>query len=278
MPPVPMPEPAYRERPRLGGMALANGLLVHGPTHWAAAVREDGGEIVVASGAKPRFVVPVVGGLPVIRGILRMAEAMAVLPAMRRAFPEARFAFDSGPARLAIAATFAGGFIARRRLRSPLGQELASAAIGLAPAVVALRTSRAAAWHAVEHKSIAAYEAGGIDEVARADRYPKEHPRCGTNLIVPMVAASVAANLLVRFVPGLRRHGARAVAGALAVGSAVELFAFATRNPGHPLARAVHGIGHTIQARIATVEPDAAEMRVGVAALQEICRVEGVAG
>ncbi len=196
-------------------MALANGLLVHGPTHWAAAVRDDDGQIVVASGAKPRFAVPVVGDLPIIRGILRMAEAMAVLPAMRRAFPEARFAFDSGPARLAVAATFAGGLVARRRLRSPLGQELASAALGLAPAVVALRTSRAAAWHAVEHKSIAAYEAGGPAEVARADRYPKEHERCGSNLIVPMVAASIAANLLVRTVPGLRRHGARAVAGAL---------------------------------------------------------------
>ena len=42
------------ERPaklRLGGMALRNGLLVHGPTHWAAAVRRDDGEIEVASGA-----------------------------------------------------------------------------------------------------------------------------------------------------------------------------------------------------------------------------------
>ena len=36
---------------RLGGMALRNGLLVHGPTHWAAAVRTDDGEIKVASGA-----------------------------------------------------------------------------------------------------------------------------------------------------------------------------------------------------------------------------------
>ncbi|MDQ1741487.1 MAG: hypothetical protein QOE53_3139, partial [Pseudonocardiales bacterium] len=27
------------EKLRLGGMALRNGLLVHGPTHWAAAVR-----------------------------------------------------------------------------------------------------------------------------------------------------------------------------------------------------------------------------------------------
>ena len=33
------------ERLRLGGMALRNGLLIHGPTHWAAAVRDrDGGD------------------------------------------------------------------------------------------------------------------------------------------------------------------------------------------------------------------------------------------
>ena len=40
---------------RLGGMALRNGLLVHGPTHWAAAVRTRDGEIAVASGPKPDF-------------------------------------------------------------------------------------------------------------------------------------------------------------------------------------------------------------------------------
>ena len=38
---------------RLGGMALRNGLLVHGPTHWAAAVRTKDGAIKVASGPKP---------------------------------------------------------------------------------------------------------------------------------------------------------------------------------------------------------------------------------
>jgi hypothetical protein len=31
------------EKLRLGGMALRNGLLVHGPTHWAAAVRAPDG-------------------------------------------------------------------------------------------------------------------------------------------------------------------------------------------------------------------------------------------
>ena len=32
---------------RLGGMALANGVLVHGPASWACAIRTDAGEIKV---------------------------------------------------------------------------------------------------------------------------------------------------------------------------------------------------------------------------------------
>ena len=45
--------PVPEDKLRLGGMALRNGLLVHGPTHWAAAVRTDAGQIKVASGPKP---------------------------------------------------------------------------------------------------------------------------------------------------------------------------------------------------------------------------------
>ena len=47
---------AEPEQLRLGGMALRNGLLVHGPTSWAIAVRNPAGEIEVASGPKPTFV------------------------------------------------------------------------------------------------------------------------------------------------------------------------------------------------------------------------------
>ena len=43
-------DPADSKQLRLGGMALRNGLLVHGPTHWAVAVRNKAGEIEVASG------------------------------------------------------------------------------------------------------------------------------------------------------------------------------------------------------------------------------------
>src|SRR5213076_2170120 len=56
---------------RLGGMALRNGLLVHGPTHWAAAVRTQDGEIKVASGRKPRLGGRALERIPGVRGVAK---------------------------------------------------------------------------------------------------------------------------------------------------------------------------------------------------------------
>ena len=75
---------------RLGGMALRNGLLVHGPTHWAAAVRAKDGSIKVASGPKPDFGARATDRIPGVRGVTKLAEAFAVIPIVKRRLPEAR--------------------------------------------------------------------------------------------------------------------------------------------------------------------------------------------
>jgi len=51
-------------------------------------------------------------------------------------------------------------------------------------------------------------------------------------------------------------------------------FAWSDRNPETPAARAFHRPGHEIQRLIATKEPTAEQLDVGVAALREILRVE----
>src|SRR5437870_8361110 len=78
------------EKLRLGGMALRNGLLVHGPTHWAAAVRAKDGELKVASGRKPDLGGRAVEAVAGLRGVLKLAEAIAVIPLVKRALPEAK--------------------------------------------------------------------------------------------------------------------------------------------------------------------------------------------
>ena len=171
------------EKLRLGGMALRNGLLVHGPRHWAAAVRRSDGTIAVASGRKPR-VEGAAGRIPGLRGVVRLAEAMAVLPVVRRGLPEARMPFQDATVIAAALATAAAGVVVRRRTRG-MGGETALAALSLAPSLVALRGGDVAAYHGVEHKAIGAYEQGAAD----AREATKEHDRCGSHLMAPLLAA-----------------------------------------------------------------------------------------
>src|SRR5688500_18202665 len=93
---------------RLGGMALRNGVLVRGPTHWAAAVRAADGSVKVASGRKPRL--RAVDDVPGVRGVARLAEAFAGLPLVKRGLPEARMPFqDFSVAAVAAGTTVAAG-------------------------------------------------------------------------------------------------------------------------------------------------------------------------
>ena len=95
VPPLVGDSPPVTEKLRLGGMALRNGLLVHGPTHWAVAIRDRSGTVRVASGRKPRTTA--VDSVPGLRGLARMGEAMAVIPLAKAKLPAARLPFESLP-------------------------------------------------------------------------------------------------------------------------------------------------------------------------------------
>lgn len=267
-----MPEGGQQNR--FGGMALANGLLVHGADHWAAAIRDDDGRVRVSSGRKPRLVGGPLGRIPLVRGVLRLGESMLVVPAARRGLPEARLAMERGPVGVAMLGSAATAALARRRLRSVFLQEAVGALAGLAPALVAVRGSPAAIWHGVEHKSIAAYEAGGAEELAHAGDHAKEHHRCGGNLVLPLLVTTIIGNTVARKLSPRPSLGLRLGTAALATGASVEVFAFAARHPEHPVARAVHRVGHALQAGLSTREPGEAELSVGRAAMTELLRLE----
>jgi hypothetical protein len=202
---------------------------------------------------------------------LKLAEAMMVVPLVRRRLRAARLPVEDWRVIAAVGMTFAVTAALRRRLATSPVRESLVQLIGIAPAMVALMNRDLAAYHGVEHKAIAAYEQD-IDDPATV---PKEHDRCGSNLIAPMVMFSAAGTVaLERFVehPGPL---ARAGVGLGGASLAVELFAWSDRNHGKPLAEAFHTPGREIQRRLATKEPTPAQLQVGVAALAEILRVEG---
>ena len=259
---------------RLGGMALRNGLLIHGPTHWAAAARAPDGQIQVASEEKPRIAPGAAERLPGLRGPLKLAEAMAVLPLVRRRLPIARLPFQDWRVLAAVGATLAASGVVRRRGGASPLREGVLQALGLVPAMVALRDRDLAAYHGVEHKAIAAYEQGVEDPAS----VPKEHDRCGSNLIAPMMLLSAGGTLLLERLQEKPGPLARAGVGLGSASIAVEMFAWSDRNHDTALARAFHAPGREIQRLVATKEPTAEQLEVGRAALAEILRVEEAPG
>ena len=262
---------AHADKLRLGGMALRNGLLVHGPTHWAAAVRRADGTIGTASGRKPRITgVEQVAG---VRGVVRLGEAMVVIPLVKRALPEARLPFQDAKVLGSMLAAAGGGRLLRGRLKGGTGAEALLAAVSLLPSLVALRGGELAEYHGVEHKAIAAYETNAPDAAEAA----KEHDRCGSHLMAPLLALNLAGAALLRRM--LERPGpaAQFAVGVASLGIAVEVFAWSERHAGSAAARALRRPGHELQRLLGTREPSDRQLEVGRAALAEILRVEASA-
>jgi uncharacterized protein YqhQ len=250
------------EKIRLGGMALANGVLVHGPTAWACAIRNKDGEIEVVA-RKKRVRASRVRN-PLLRGPARLAEAMALLPQVKLALPGAKLPMQSRSTLAAVAGTS----LAVRSVREsphlrPAARELLVSVLALAPALFALRGGELAAYHGAEHISIGTYEHG--------KRATKEHERCGGHLIGPLLATSAVGNSLA---PERVRNQARAAAQFGALAATTEIFGWMTRHPRNPVAQALAKPGHEIQHRLSTAEPTPAQLEVAEAALAACLELE----
>ncbi len=257
---------------QLGGMALRDGVLLQSDHYWVAAVRQANGGVKVVSGPKVHMPArEALGRLPVVRGLLRLGEALAVLPAVRRATGTPVLPHED-PRLLAATAASAAATMALRAVGrgSPVLREVAVAGVSLAPALFALRDSRLSRYHGAEHKSVAAYETGGDSAAAE-----KEHARCGSNLIAPMVVTGLATNLLLRAAGRERQPVATFVAGLVSIGTAMEVFAWMSRHQDHPLARTLSRPGIEMQRLFTTSEPSEEQLDVADMALRELMRLEG---
>jgi uncharacterized protein YqhQ len=253
------------EKIRLGGMALANGVLVHGPTAWACAIRGDDGKVEVVARKKRLRAARVCN--PLLRGPARLAEAMALLPQVKLALPAAKLPMQSRSTLAAVAGTSLAvrGIRENGRLR-PAAQELLVSVLAFAPAIFALRGGELAAYHGAEHIAIGTYEHGA--------GATKEHERCGGHLIGPLLATSAVGNTLASLAPERVRNQSRAAAQLGALAATTEIFGWMTRNPGNPVAQALARPGHELQHRFSTAEPTREQLEVAEAALAACLELE----
>jgi hypothetical protein len=177
--------------------------------------------------------------VPFARGVVRMTEMVATLPLIRQRLPDSRFSFESGNvAATALACTVLAA-LARRR--GGFRGELTSTLIGVVPSLVTLRSRDLVRYHGAEHKTVAGYEQG-----VAAETTAKEHERCGSHLVAPLllgavVAATIAARARAAAPPGGRGRVA------CVDGLRVRAVRLGERHPGSFGARALAVPGTALQ-------------------------------
>jgi uncharacterized protein YqhQ len=135
--------------------------------------------------------------------------------------------------------------------------------------VLALRGSELAAYHGAEHISIGSYEQDAP--------HAREHERCGSHMLGPLLATSAVGGALAAKAPAELRAPARLAAQIGALAASTEIFGWMVRNPENPLAKALARPGHELQHRLATAEPTPEQLEVAEAALAACLELERAA-
>jgi uncharacterized protein YqhQ len=289
---------ASRDAP-VGGQAILEGVMMRGVSTWAAAVRTPDGEIEITSE-------PVVSWarrhrilrIPVVRGVVALAESLKIGFRALAFSANAQMDEDEEPIggftwglTVALSLALAVGlfFVIPVGLTSLIKEQLGSAVlfwlvegvvrtaifIGYIAAISRLPDLRRVfEYHGAEHKTISCFEAGDELSPARAARYSRLHPRCGTSflLIVMVLAIFVFAPL------GLPEWYwlvlSRVLGIPLIAGLSYEVIKWAGRNRRRAWVRTLMWPGLMLQ-NLTTREPDHDQLAVAIASLEEVLAVEG---
>ncbi len=196
--------------------------MMRGPQAWAVAVRRPDGVIEAARHPLPRLSSRSrLARIPFIRGVLVLGESLslgfrALSWSAQKAAGEEEEELSKGQiaGSMSIALVFfAGLFImapaAAARALTDDRSFFYAAVEGVVQLGIFLgylwllgrskEIKRVFAYHGAEHMSIHAYEAGDPLSVDRVQKYPPEHPRCGTSfLLLVMILAILIFGLLGR--------------------------------------------------------------------------------
>lgn len=200
----------------VGGQAVIEGVMMRDASRTATAVRLPNGEIEVethtVTSIRERF--PVLN-LPLIRGSVIMVESLVIGMRALSFSAQAAGEEDEQMTKGELAATIAFALVLASVLFIviPTGAAHLAAAYTDDPVVFNLIEGdirllvfllyiwgisfmrgihRVFRYHGAEHKTIHCYEAGEALTVENVQKFPRLHPRCGTNfLLIVMIVAIV---------------------------------------------------------------------------------------
>lgn len=256
------------ETVKVGGQALADGVLMRTSRAWAIA-RADGSVEAGALAPSPFARIPVLRVIGALGGALKLAVSRGLMGRGQQAPAPAAAKKLNRRLLLILAILEAVALVFALTIEGDLpAHGLAGVLATVAPWAVTLAAMRLATpkalwrYHGAEHKAVSAHEQGVdmADTAATLALGRRVHDRCGTNLVFILLAATVATR---GHVTGLLQ-----IPMFLAfVGVAAEAVSLAAKRPANPLARLFLAGGKALQRWVTTAEPTRAEQAVANLAL-----------
>ena len=131
-------------------------------------------------------------------------------------------------------------------------------------------------YHGAEHKTISAYEAGDRLIPARAERYSRLHPRCGTSFLLIVMVLAIFVFAPIGLPEWYWLVASRILGIPLIAGLSYEVIKWAGKNRDKRWVRALMWPGLMLQ-NLTTREPDRDQLAVAIAALEAVLAVENPA-
>ena len=256
-----MAQEVHQEEERLlfGGMARYGGIDFFGPNYSSSAERRDGKIYVWIDPSKlwqPEGVVARVSQWPVLRSIIFWFRVLLQL--LGSIWALVSFVGIMVVLWLLVSLMDFGS----ESIGGPLGAVLHFFAVfPILPILflffAAMKFTVVGRYHGAEHKAVSAYEKYGEVTLEGAKGMSRLHPRCGTNILIYIIAASFVAPF-VDWAPF-------AVLQFILISEAWFIFG---------KTRASIAIGNFMQKYLTTSEPDRKELEVAVESLNELLRAE----
>lgn len=284
---------AARPNVSYGGQAVIEGVMIRAPRHMAVAVRGPGGDIVRHAEALRGLATGRARRVPLLRGALVLWETLSlgmrsidystrIAAGETPAFPQTVRRSSAATALIMAAGLFFVGPLLLADLLESAGVPRAGAVVveavlrlGLFAGYLALigllpDIRRMFQYHGAEHMTIHAWEAGRPLTVASVRGLPKEHPRCGTSLLVAVMIAALLAFLAFDLLVdrGLAvRAASRVVLLLPIIGIAYEALRLGARFGSNAVARALFTPNMAMQGLTTRIPADD-QIEVAIAAFE----------
>ena len=284
----------------IGGQAVIEGVMMRGPEDVAVAVRKADGSIDVdvhpVNSIQDRH--PILKK-PLIRGMVVLVESlvmgMKALSYSAQVSGEEDEEMDDKDMALTIVVSVllaVGLFIAIPTWSMRFLQHWTTNAVTLNLAEGCLRMAiflayiavissmkdiqRVFQYHGAEHKTIFAYEAGLPLTVENVRKFPRLHPRCGTNFLMIVMCISIFIFAFLGWPNLLERILSRVILMPVVAGVSYEIIRFAGRHNDNPWVHKLILPGLLLQ-KLTTREPADEMIEVAIASVKAVVPVDGKA-